>query len=347
MTIDCPTALALVRRAEGMDEAETGAVLDLLMLGGLPPPQGAEVLVAWARRGETAQELAAVVRALLARAVQVPVGPDCMELVGTGGSGLTRYNVSTTCAFVMAAAGVSVVKHGNRGSVTPNGAFDFLEAIGIPFMFPPAEQARLQRETGMCFLFARAMHPAVAAVAPFRKLAAASVKRTIFNLAGPLANPCRPRKQILGVPDERLAPLVAETLDLLGTTRTVVVRGHPGIDEISVTGPSQLWEVRGGRTEHTVVDRLHRPGLNHADLPGGTAVENAEVFQRLIAGQELGPILDMVCVNAGLALDCWFDRPLFATDAGIRQARDLIASGAVAAAFVRHRDLARKLAKAK
>ena len=140
---------------------------------------------------------------------------------------------------------------------------------------------------------------------------------------------------------------MAETLDLLGTTRTVVVRGHPGIDEISVTGPSQLWEVRGGRTEHTVVDRLHRPGLNHADLPGGTAVENAEVFQRLIAGQELGPILDMVCVNAGLALDCWFDRPLFATDAGIRQARDLIASGAVAAAFVRHRDLARKLAKAK
>jgi anthranilate phosphoribosyltransferase len=335
--------IALVRTAGGMTPEQTQVVVRHLMDGSLTPEHGAEVLIAWSERGETGTELATVVEALLAKAVPVPI-PGGMDLCGTGGSGLGRYNVSTTAAFVLAAAGIPVVKHGNKGSKTPNGSFDLLEVLGVPFQLPVPALVKLQRETGVCFLFARAVHPAVAAVAPARKLAAGRVKRTVFNLAGPLANPCRPRRQLIGVTDERTAHVVGEAIKRLGTERALVVRGHPGIDEVSITGPTHVWDVQHGHIHHRIIERIHQHGLDHAHLPCGDAIHNAAVFHRILAGDERGPLLDMVCANAGAALDCWHGRQVLSDSAGFDQAKDLIASGKAKAVFTRHLLLAKQLA---
>lgn len=337
--------LALVHTAEGMTTEQTRVVIGHLMDGSLLPEQGAELLVAWSKRGETGAELAAVVEALLAKAVAIPITTAGFDLCGTGGSGLGRYNVSTTAAFILAAAGVPVIKHGNKGSKAPNGSFDLLEALGVPFQLSPAHLVRLQAETGVCFLFARAVHPAVGAVAPARKLAAAHVKRTIFNLAGPLANPCRPRKQLIGVTDERTAHVVADAISRLGCERAVVVRGHPGIDEVSITGPTHVWTVHAGKIHHAIIERIHQHGIDHAHLPCGDAADNAKTFHRLLSGEERGPLLDMVCANAGAALDCWFDRSVLSDSVGFDQAKELVLSGKAKTAFVKHLTLATELGR--
>lgn len=335
--------VALTRTAGGMTSEQTQVVLRHLMDGSLTPEHGAEVLIAWSERGETGSELATVVETLLSKAVHVPI-PGGMDLCGTGGSGLGRYNISTTTAFVLAAAGIPVVKHGNKGSKMPNGSFDLLEALGVPFQLPVSQLVKLQAETGVCFLFARAVHPAVAAVAPARNLASARVKRTVFNLAGPLANPCRPKRQLIGVTDERTAHIVADAIKHLGTERALVVRGHPGIDEVSITGPTHVWDVQGGHCHHSIVERIHQHGLDHAHLPAGDALHNAAIFYRILSGDERGPLLDMVCANAGAALDCWHGRKVLSDSVGFDEAKALIASGKVKAAFTRHLTLAKQLA---
>src|ERR1043165_2659573 len=335
--------VALARTPGGMTPEQTQVVLRHLMDGSLTPEHGAEVLVAWSERGETGVELATVVEVLLGKAVQVPIASG-MDLCGTGGSGLGRYNVSTTTAFVLAAAGIPVVKHGNKGSKTPNGSFDLLEALGVPFQLPVPALVKLQAETGVCFLFARAVHPAVAAVAPARKLAGGRVKRTVFNLAGPLANPCRPRRQLIGVTDERTAHVVSEAIKGLGSERALGVRAHRGIDEVSITGPTHVWDVQGGHCHHSIVERIHQHGLDHAHLPCGDAVHNAAIFHRMLSGDERGPLLDMVCANAGAALDCWHGRKVLSDSAGFDQAKELIASGKAKVAFTRHLTLAKQLA---
>jgi anthranilate phosphoribosyltransferase len=328
-------ALALAS-GPGMDAAGCRAVLDLLMAQTPTPEQGADILVAWQRRGPTGVELAATVEALLARAVQVPITTPVLDLCGTGGSGRTRFNVSTTCAFILAAAGIPVAKHGNRGSARPNGSFDLLDALGVPYQLPPERLAEVFARSGLCFLFARAMHPAVAAVAPFRKLAAARVPRTIFNLAGPLANPCRPQWQVIGTVDQPTARVVLEAAQILGARRTLVVTGHPGIDEVSISGPTHVSEIDRGAIRHQIV-QTGRHGLDHDALPGGDAVENAKLFLALLDGREAGPLAELVAVNAGAAIDCHAGRPFSADGEGARLARTLLATGAVREAYDRHR----------
>ena len=317
------------------------AVITTLLAGGVPVEEGGAFLAQWSARGETGAEVAAVVRALLARATPIPLPGPCFDLCGTGGSGLTRYNVSTTTAFILAALGVPVAKHGNRGSARPNGSFDLLDALGIPFQLSPAHQAELFTTTGVCFLFARQVHPAVGAVAPMRKAAG---RRTIFNLAGPLANPCRPVRQVVGVAHERTAHVVTEALKDLGVDRAAVVLGHPGLDEVSITGPTHLWEVVGGHAHHRIIDRLHHADLDHAHLPGGDAAENALLFAELVAGRAPGPLEDMVVLNAALALACWRELPLATLDALREEIREALRDGRVERTVTRHRTAARRLA---
>lgn len=339
---DAAALIAAASRPAGLTAAEAAEALDAILGGALPPEAGADLLVAMRTRGETATELTAWVRGLLARAAPVDAGRPVIDIVGTGGSGRARYNASTTACFVLAAAGVPVAKHGNRGTARPNGSFDLLEALGIPVQVPAGSHRRLLDETGICFIFARQAHPAVAAAAPMRKLAAARVPGTIFNLAGPLANPARPARMLIGSAKAGQAAIVAAAQHALGTVRTVVACGHPGIDEVSVTGETQVWEVdaAGVRTS-----RLPAPAqaADEPSVAGGDAADNAKAFHRLVDGAERGPLLDFVAANAGAALAAW--RGADPGDPACRaEARELVLSGAVRQAFIRHRRAARQLA---
>lgn len=336
MSLTLAAARAAVARPGGMTADETRSLFALLMGGNLPVGEGAQLLESWSARGETAAELVAVVQELLGRALRPSTTVRCLDVVGTGGSGLDRYNVSTTAAFVAAAAGVPVAKHGNKGSQRPNGSFDLLEALGVPYQLPVAALERLLARTGICFLFARSMHPAMAAVAPMRRLCP---RRTIFNLAGPLANPWRPVRQLTGCARTHYGAVMAATLSGLGMERAAVVVGHPGIDEISVTGPTELWEVDRSGIRHRIEAGCVRPDCDYAALPGGDGVANAVVFRRLLTGDETGPLRDMVAVNAGVVLDLWRDRALGSAE-GLAEARELIATGAAWRLFERHREAA-------
>ncbi|NRA37776.1 MAG: anthranilate phosphoribosyltransferase, partial [Planctomycetes bacterium] len=193
--LDFAQAQKLSAQTGGMDAVQTVELLELLMSGSLEDAQGAELLVNMAERGETAVEVAAWVSALREKAVACPFPQNCLDVCGTGGSGLSRFNVSTTVAFICAAHGIPVAKHGNRGSQRANGSFDLLDVLGIPFDFNGEQLKSVLEQTNLCFLFARSMHPAVGKVVPYRKAAG---RRSIFNLAGPLANPADISHQIIG-----------------------------------------------------------------------------------------------------------------------------------------------------
>ncbi len=330
-------ARAWIDRPAGMTEPEARAVLDLLMSGSLAPAEGGALLARLAERGETGREVAAVVAGLLERAAKIPLDQPCIDLCGTGGSGRSRFNVSTACAFLLAAAGAKVAKHGNRGSLSPNGSFDLLEALGVPFGHGPEALARLIAGTGVCFLFARAVHPAVAAVAPYRKAAG---RRTIFNLAGPLANPCRPARQVIGAADDRTARVIADALALLGVERALVVSGDPGIDEVTVCGATRWIEVRGSVVREGSW-RHPRWSVDYESLPGGVAADNARTFAELADGRADAPLSAMVVANAGAALALWRDRAAFAGGPEERELEALLSGGALRRAFEAHRAAAR------
>lgn len=337
--MDRTTAYDRVRLPEGMSGDDAVAVIDLLLSGALDAETGGNLLIAWAERGETATELAAVVTSLRQRAVQVPCAQPGIDLCGTGGTGLVRFNISTASAFILAAAGIPVAKHGNRGSKRPNGSFDLLDALGIPFELPPEALAQLQAETGVCFLFARSHHPAVGKAVPYRQAAG---RRTIFNLAGPLANPAPVSHQLIGAADQRVAETVAGALAGLDLTAALVVRGEPGIDELSVAGANHLIQLAGSEaTTHTWPAPTDAVAWD--DLPGGDAEANATTLAALFSGELGGPLLDMVCLNAGAAIDLWHGRALSAKGAGQADARELVVSGAAQAALDAHRELARRL----
>lgn len=340
MALSANDALALVRKNVGMSASETTLVLELLVQGSLAEATGADLLKSWAGRGETGTELAATVRFLREKAFQVPVKQPCFDLCGTGGSGRTRYNVSTTVAFIAAAAGVPVAKHGNRGSSRPNGSFDLLEALGIPFGLTVEQEAALQAETGVCFLFARTHHPAVGKVAPYRKAAAC---RSIFNLAGPLANPAAIKHQVIGTVNEVTARVVADAFLELSPEGALVVWGEPGIDEISVTGKTGYLHVTSSGIAAGAFETPTHPDLDYATLPGGDAEENKETFLALLQGKEKGPILDMISENAGASIDLWEGRSPRYGGEGSEKARSLIKSGAALGVFERHRRAAQEL----
>lgn len=340
MSISVEQALDLCVRRAGMDASETGQVLSLLVSGEPNENEGARLLSTWAERGETGVELAAAVRFLKQACIPVPIERPCFDLCGTGGSGLTRYNVSTTVAFILAAAGMPVAKIGNKGSRRPNGSFDLLEALEVPFLLSPEKEAKLQAQTGLCFLFARAHHPLVAQVVPYRKAAGG---RSIFNLAGPLANPAPIKKQLIATIDEPTARVVAAGLQALGTEGALIVWGEPGIDEISVTGATGFLQVKPTGIVAGCFNTPTYPGLAYTALPGGNAPENAEIFWKLLRGEERGPLFEMICISAGVALDLWNDRPPTYDGIGAGQARQLLQNGLALARFVEHRDLAQKL----
>lgn len=342
MALRYQTALELAAAPEGMDADQVDEFLELLIDGRLSESRGAELLVALAERGETPHEVAAFVRNLRQRSIKVSVDRPCFDVVGTGGSKLSRFNISTTAAFALAAAGVPVAKHGNRGSRRPNGSFDLLERLQIPIDVPDAVLTQLQRELGLCFIYARTHHPAVGKVVRYRKAAG---RRTVFNLAAPLANPAVVTRQLLGAVTLDQARLVAGAVEALGLERALVVTGAPGIDEVSVSGATHYIHVTPHGSAEGVLEPPADATYDYDSLPNGDADINVTIFHDLIDGRERGPVFEMVCVNVGIALDLWRSKPVRYHGPGYELARELFESGAVRERFNAYRLRAGELVK--
>jgi anthranilate phosphoribosyltransferase len=291
----------------------------------------ANFLRALRAKGETATEIAAFARALLARAVDPGIdaaklpGP-MLDVCGTGGDKLDLFNVSTTAMFILAAGGVCVVKHGNRAITSQCGGADVLETLGVRIDLPPDALRRTVETHGLGFLFAPAYHPAFKAIVPVRKALAAEGIPTVFNLLGPLLNPARPAFQLVGIFSSAQLPKYGEALAALGRTRAWAVHGS-GMDELSLAGPSEVREVAGGVVREFTVDprELGLATCEVAALRGGDRATNAAILTAILDGTERGPKRDIVLLNAaagfvitGLAGDL---------AAGLERAREQIASG--------------------
>ncbi len=287
------------RRHLTIDEARDamGAMLE----GEATAAQIASFLTALKMKGETAGELAGFAGAMRAKAVRLEVDGDLIDTCGTGGSGDGTFNISTIAAIVMAGAGARVAKHGNR-SVTSStgGSADMMEAFGVRFAMSPEDAVRAIREIGIGFLFAPHFHPAMKHAQPVRRELGV---RTVFNLLGPLANPAGAQSQVIGAPSREAAKLMADALAMLGTRRSFVVHGHDGLDEISISGPTDVYEVRGTEVTKHVWSPLDFgvASASIGELRGGDGVRNAEIAREILGGAK-GPRREIVLMNAAAGL---------------------------------------------
>lgn len=280
------------------DEAEDafGRILD----GTVPDDEIVRFLVALSDRGETASEIAGAARAMRARMIPVEAPANAIDVCGTGGDGHHTLNVSTAVSLVVAACGVPVAKHGNRAASSKAGAADTLEALGLNLDRAVATAEATLADIGICFLFAGKHHPAMGRIMPIRKSIG---RRTIFNLMGPLANPARVRRQLVGIARPAYVPIYADALARLGTDHAMVISGDEGLDELSLAGGNELAEVVGSEVLMRRTDPADA-GIPHAPvnaIRGGDPAFNAEALRRLLLG-EPGPYRDAVLYNAAAAL---------------------------------------------
>ena len=286
-----------------LSEKEVTAVFDLMMEGELPESQMAAFLTALRMKGETVSEITGVAKALLSKAEKIDCDREtAVDLCGTGGDGSGTFNISTTAAFIVSGAGVTVAKHGNRSVSSPVGSADVLEALGVKIGIPPSLAQKCLSEAGIAFLFAPVYHPAMRNVAKCRKELGI---RTVFNLIGPVVNPAGVRNQVMGVYSPQLLVPVAEVLKNLGSQKVMVVHGEGCLDEITVTGDTKVAELRDG--EIAEYD-LHPEDFgvktrSQEELRGGaSAAENAEITLSVLRGGENGAKTDASLLNAMAAI---------------------------------------------
>ncbi len=298
-----PHLLSTLLRREQLSTADAAWAMGEIMSGSATPAQIAGFAIAMRAKGETPTEIAGMVEAMLDRAARVELPEEirtsAVDVVGTGGDGAQTVNISTMAAIVAAAAGVRVVKHGNRAASSLCGTADLLETLGIPLDLGPAEVARCVAEVGIGFCFAARFHPGMRhAGAPRREMGVP----TAFNFLGPLTNPARPTAGAIGCADIRMAPVLARVFAERGDS-VLVVRGEDGLDEVTTAAPTRVWVVSGGDVTETVIDvaDLGVPRSAPGDLRGGDAACNADVARRVFSG-EPGPARDAVLVNAAAAL---------------------------------------------
>jgi anthranilate phosphoribosyltransferase len=322
-------------RGEHLDAPTASSAVSAIMAGTAPEAAIAAFLTALAVRGETEDELTGAATALRAHLTPVVhAHARVLDTCGTGGDGADTFNISTAAAFVCAAAGVAVGKHGNRSASSRVGSADVLEAAGVRLEVTPGEAGTLLDRLGFCFMFAPVHHGAMRHAAPVRRLLGG---RTLFNLLGPLANPAGATHQLVGVPDpRRLAPM-AHVLGRLGATRALVVCGAGGLDELSLHAPAEaaLHDRAAGVVERLVICPREL-GLAPAPLEalrGGDAAENARLMAAVLAG-EAGPRADVVALNAGVAL--WVAEAAPTPRDGVARAQEVLASGAAGGLLARY-----------
>ncbi|MGB9791031.1 MAG: bifunctional anthranilate synthase component II/anthranilate phosphoribosyltransferase [Thermacetogeniaceae bacterium] len=284
-----------------LSEEEAEEAMGLIMSGQATPAQIASLLTALRLKGETVEEITGFARAMRARARRIrPPFNHIIDTCGTGGDQKSTFNISTTAAFVVAAAGLPVAKHGNRSVSSRCGSADVLEALGVKVDLPPEQAERCLEETGICFLFAPVFHEAMKyAVGPRREIGI----RTVFNILGPLTNPAGAQLQLVGVYDPNLTGLLARVLRQLGSARAMVVHGEDGLDEITHTGKTRVSELVDGeiRSYELVPEDLGLKRGRLEEITGSTAEENARIVLEVLKG-EPGPCRDVVLMNAGAAL---------------------------------------------
>jgi anthranilate phosphoribosyltransferase len=280
------------------DEARDA--MTVLLEGRANDAEVAGFLVALRMKGETASELAGFARAMRDKVIRVDAGPDVIDIVGTGGDAAGTFNISSVAAIVLAGAGLRVAKHGNRAISGRVGSADVFEALGVRIAMSPEEAACAVRQIGLGFLFAPHLHPAMKHAQPVRR----SLKmRTAFNLLGPLANPAGAQVQVIGAPSPDAAAIMAAALHELGTRRSFVVHGSDGLDEISTTGMTEVYEVcEAGITRHLwTPEEFGVPRVPLSALAGGHLQENAETVLSILRGEH-GAKRDIVLVNSAAAL---------------------------------------------
>lgn len=273
--------------------------MNTIMEGAATPVQTAAFLVALRAKGETVEELSGLVEAMLDNAKPISIEGPALDIVGTGGDRLNTVNISTMASIVCAGAGARVVKHGNRASSSSSGSADVIEALGVHLDLPVDRVAAVIEQTGITFCFANMFHPSMRHAAVARKEMAIA---TAFNFLGPLTNPAHVAASAIGCADAHTAPLIAGVLANRGS-RALVFRGEDGLDELTITGPSTVWEVRNGKVEVEQFDpeSIGIPRGTVADLRGGDAAHNAQVVRDVLAGQR-GHVRDAVVLNAAAGL---------------------------------------------
>ena len=302
---------AIIHVAAGatLSEAEAEAVMEEMMTGTATPSQLGAFLTTLRLRpgGETVEEIAGMARVMREKAVHVhltdSIAHRALDTCGTGGDGSGTFNVSTAAGIVAAAAGASVAKHGNRSATSRCGSADVLEALGAKIDLGPEQVARCVQDVGFGFMFAPAYHPAMKHVGPTRREIGI---RTVFNILGPLTNPAHTRYQVLGVADGSLLRKMGEVLLHLGCQHALIVHGEDGIDELSLSAPTRICEVRKGQELREYTISPEEVGLtsvtNREVFQGGDPAQNAAILREILSDYLATPASDMLCLNAGAAL---------------------------------------------
>jgi len=316
-------AISKVMRLENLTEEEAYAAMEDIMSGAATPAQIGGYLTALKMKGETPDEICGSAQAMRAKAESISIKAQyCIDTCGTGGDGAESFNISTAAAFVAAAGGVVVAKHGNRSVSSRSGSADVLEALGVNINLSPAEVGRCIDGVGIGFLFAQRFHSSMKhAAGPRRELGV----RTIFNLLGPITNPAAANGQLLGIYDGALTEKIAGVLGKLGAERALVLHGD-GMDEISLSGETKISEWRDGavRTYTVNAGLFGLPAAPRESVKGGSSAENAEIIRAVFCGKR-GAQRDIVVLNAGAAL--YVGKKTDSIEDGVRIAEELIDSG--------------------
>lgn len=316
-------AIYKVVNGENLTSDMAEGVMDEIMKGEASPISIGSYLTGLRMKGETIDEITASAKGMRRHCKRLLHDMDVLEIVGTGGDESNTFNISTTTALVVSAMGIPVAKHGNRSVSSKCGAADVLEALGVNIMIPADKSSFILEQIGLCFMFAQSYHVAMKFVAPVRKDLGI---RTLFNILGPLANPAGANLQLLGVYDEALVIPLANVLNNLGVKRGLVVHGHDGLDEISLSAPTTCCEIRDGRiSSYTIEPSMF--GLqycNKEELVGGNKEENASIIRGILMGEK-GAKRDAILMNAAACIYLVKDNISFLE--GVKLVEDVIDSG--------------------
>lgn len=327
-------AIQMAASHKNLDYQTAEAVMDEIMSGTASQIQMAAFLTAMAVKGETIEEITASAAGMRKHCIRLLHDMEVLEIVGTGGDKSNSFNISTTSAIVVSAAGIPVAKHGNRAASSKCGAADVLEALGVNITLPAEQSKKLLKEIGLCFLFAQNYHIAMKYVAPVRSELGI---RTIFNVLGPLVNPAGANLQLLGVYEEALVEPMAKVLCNLGVKNAMVVYGQDGLDELSVSAPSSVCEVRNGyyRAYTVEPEQFGLQRCRKEDILGGTPEENKQIVLDILAGEK-GAKRDAVVLNSAAAI--YVAKPDISLEEAVKLAQEIIDTGKARAqldAFVR------------